>query len=405
MLTGWTARVCRLFAVGCAVALTATGCAFSGLNSLALPGIVGRGPGAGVYHVEIANVATLESNSPVMLNDVVVGSVGKMTVRNWRADVELSVRPGVVVPANAVATVGQTSVLGSLHFSLDPPLGQAPRGRLAPGARIPLSASSTYPSTEQTLSSLSVLLNAGQLGQIGDVIHNANAALSGREGQLRDLFTRLDTFAGTFDDQRDNIVATIRALDRFSGGLAARVDVLAEALDKVPRALEVLDRERPRITTALEKLGTFSDIATRLVHDAGGDLVKDLHNLDPTFRALADVGPELDAVLGSILFRPLTQSEIDRAVRGDYANGYLIVDLTVNRLKRDFALGTRFGQEGAPLVPAPGDPYYQRYTYDPLAAGVAPPPPDAAPPPDAPRNQPPPPAPTASATPVPGGHR
>ena len=56
---------------------------------------------------------TLESNSPVLISDVVVGSVGKMTVDNWHADVEISVKPDVVVPANAVATVGQTSLLGS----------------------------------------------------------------------------------------------------------------------------------------------------------------------------------------------------------------------------------------------------------------------------------------------------
>ncbi len=395
MASGLGARLRGLIAMASVVALTATGCAFSGLNSLPLPGTVGRGSGSSTYHLEIANVNTLESNSPVMLNDAVVGTVGKMTVMNWHADVELSVRAGVVVPANAVASVGQTSLLGSLHLSLDPPPGQAPKGRLTSGATIPLSNSLTYPSTEQTLSALSVVLNAGQLGQIGDVIHNLNAAFSGREGQVRDLLTRLDTFAGTFDDQRDNIVSTIVALDRFSGRLAAKDDVITEALRKVPPALEVLERERPRITTALEKLGTFSDLATRLVHDAGGDLVKNFQNLDPTIRALADVGPELDAVLASILFRPLNQSEIDRAVRGDYVNGYLEIDLTNPRLKRTLGLGTRWGQEGAPLVPAPGDPFYQRFTYDPVGAGVAPPPtagqpPNAAPPPEDP--------------PLPGGH-
>ena len=36
-----------------------------------------------------------------MIDDVVVGSVGKMTVDNWHADVEVSVKPDVVVPANA----------------------------------------------------------------------------------------------------------------------------------------------------------------------------------------------------------------------------------------------------------------------------------------------------------------
>ncbi|HZN78450.1 MAG TPA: MlaD family protein, partial [Mycobacterium sp.] len=99
--------------IGACLAVTMTGCSFEGLNSLPLPGAVGRGPDAVTYHVEIPNVSTMESNSPVMINDVVVGSVGKMTVRNWHADVEISVKPDVVVPANAVATVGQTSLLGS----------------------------------------------------------------------------------------------------------------------------------------------------------------------------------------------------------------------------------------------------------------------------------------------------
>ena len=157
---------------------------------------MGRGSDANIYHVELANVATLESNSPVMIDDVVVGSVGKMTVRDWHADVEISVKPDVVVPANAVATVGQTSLLGSMHLALNPPMGEQPNGQLQPGATIPLNQSSTYPSTEQTLSSLSVVVNGGGLGQIGDIIHNFSTALSGREADVRDLLTRLDNFVG-----------------------------------------------------------------------------------------------------------------------------------------------------------------------------------------------------------------
>src|ERR1700738_5475153 len=106
------------------IAVAATVCAFQCLNSLPLPGAVGRGSNAKIYHVEVANVGTLESNSPVMINDVVVGSVGKMTVQGWHANVEVSLRPDVVVPANAVAGGGRTSLLGSLHLQLNPPLGE-----------------------------------------------------------------------------------------------------------------------------------------------------------------------------------------------------------------------------------------------------------------------------------------
>ncbi len=267
-------RTRRVVAATCCVVVSATGCAFHGLNSLPLPGTVGRGAGANIYHVELANVSTLESNSPVMIDDVVVGSVGRMTVKGWHADVEISVKRDVVVPANAVASVGQTSLLGSMHLELNPPLGQPGIGRLQPGATIPLNRASAYPSTEQTLSSLSVVVNGGGLGQIGEIVRNFTAALSGREGAVRDLINRLDKFVGTLDQQRDNIVASIQALNGLSATFAAQRDVLTRALRKVPPALEVLIRERPRLTTALDKLRVFSDTATGLINDTQADLVK-----------------------------------------------------------------------------------------------------------------------------------
>jgi phospholipid/cholesterol/gamma-HCH transport system substrate-binding protein len=378
-MTGW-GRFRKVLIVGGAAALTVTGCAFQGLNSLPLPGAVGRGAGANIYHVEIANVGTLESNSPVMIDDVVVGSVGKMTVQGWHADVEISVKPDVVVPANAVATVGQTSLLGSMHLALNPPLGQAPSGRLAPGATIPLNKSSKYPSTEQTLASLSAVVNGGGLGQIGDIIHNFNAALSGHEGQVRDLLSRLDDFVGLLDEQHDNIIASIQELNRVASTFAAQRDTITQALQRIPPALDVLVKERPLITTALEKLGTFSDTGTRLINDTQADLVRNLQNLEPTLKALADVGPDLDVALAYAPIYPFSQSLIDRGARGDYMNLFAVLDITAPRLKRTLFLGTRWGQPNAPLTPAPGDPWYLNYTYDPLSVGVMPPPTGGVPP-------------------------
>ena len=79
--------------------VTVTGCAFQGINSLPLPGAVGRGGGAAIYHVELANLGTLESNSPVLIDDVVVGSVGKMRLHGWHIDVDVSLKPETIVPA------------------------------------------------------------------------------------------------------------------------------------------------------------------------------------------------------------------------------------------------------------------------------------------------------------------
>ena len=376
-------RTARLVALGCGVVLTASGCAFQGLNSLPLPGAVGRGSDANIYHVEVANVATLESNSPVMMGDVVIGSVGKMTVHNWNADVEVSVKPDVIVPANAVATVGQTSLLGSMHLALNPPIGQQAQGRLAPGSSVPLNQTSTYPSTEKTLASLSAAVNGGGLGQIDVLIHKFSTALTGREEDVRDLLIRLDNFVGVLDRQRANIVAAIQDLNRLAATFAGQHDVIERVIREVPPALDVLIKERPRITTALQKLGTFGDTATQLANDSTADLVTDLKNLEPTIKALADVGPDLPTALTYATTFPYSQALLDRAVRGDYMNLFAVIDLTIPRLKRTLFLGTRWGEQHAKLIPAPGDPYYLNYTYEPMNAPLAPPPPDQAAPPDA----------------------
>ena len=369
--------------------LTGTGCAFHGLNSLPLPGAVGRGPDADTYHVELANVITMESNSPVMIDDVVVGSVGPMTVKDWHADVQISVKHDLVIPANVEASIGQTSLLGSMHLELNPPLGQPGVGRLRPGATIPLSRSSTYPSTEQTLSSLSLIINGGGLSQIGEIIHNFSAALAGRGGAVRDLINRFDTFVGTLDQQRDNIVASIQALDQLGGTFAAQHDVITQALRKLPPALDVLIKERPRLTAALDGLRKFSNTATGLINDTQADLVRNLKNLEPTVKGLAEVGPEIDTALAALSVFPFTQNFVDRAVRGDYFNLHVVLDLTIPKLKSGLFLGTHWGQLGEQLIPAPGDPPYLQYTRDPLHGGFGPPP------------GPPPPGPPASPAGVP----
>ena len=377
-----TARIAvrRLLAIGCCVMLTGTGCAFHGLNSLPLPGAVGRGPDADTYHVELANVITMESNSPVMIDDVVVGSVGPMTVKDWHADVQISVKHDLVIPANVEASIGQTSLLGSMHLELNPPLGQPGVGRLRPGATIPLSRSSTYPSTEQTLSSLSLIINGGGLSQIGEIIHNFSAALAGRGGAVRDLINRFDTFVGTLDQQRDNIVASIQALDQLGGTFAAQHDVITRALREVPPALDVLIKERPRLTAALDGLRKFSNTATGLINDTQADLVRNLKNLEPTVKGLADVGPQIDTAIAALSVFPFTQNFVDRAVRGDYFNLHVILDLTIPKLKSGLFLGTHWGQLGEQLIPAPGDPPYLQYTRDPLHGGFGPRPGPQAPP-------------------------
>ena len=128
----------------------------------------------------------------------------------------------------------------------------------------------------------------------------------------------------------------------------------------------MLIKERPRLTAALDHLRTFSNTATGLINDTQADLVRNLKNLEPTIKGLADVGPDLDLALAAATVFPFTQNFVDRAVRGDYFNLHVDLDLTIPKLKGGLFLGTHWGQLDEQLIPAPGDPFYLQYTLDPL---------------------------------------
>jgi len=353
--------------------LAVTGCGAHGVNSLPLPGTEGRAAEATIVSVEIANVGTLTPNSPVMVDDVVVGSVRAIALDGWHALVEAAVRPDTEIPANAVATVGQTSLLGSTHLALNTPDGEQPTGRLESGARLPLNRASTYPSTEQTLASLSVVVNGGGLGRLGDIIAELNNALDGRQDQVVDLLTRLDGFMTVLADQRTDIVASIEALARLGETFAGQTDTLTRALDMLPPTLDLLLAERPALTDALERLRVFSDTATGVVTEISADLIADLRNLEPTLKAVADVGPLLNAGLAYATVYPYGQSVIDRAVRGDYINLHATVDLTIPRLQRELLQGTPWADPNAVIQAAVGDPGYAQQTNNPLGVGITPP--------------------------------
>jgi hypothetical protein len=178
--------------------------------------------------------------------------------------------------------------------------------------------------------------------------------LSGREPQIRELLTRLDNVVGVLDQQRDNIIATIQQLRRVAGTFAAQRDVIDRALTDIPPALDVLVRERPRLTTALSKLGQLSDTATRLVNDAGDDLVTNLKNLEPTIKALADVGPDLMTGVRFATAFPYGPTFADRVAKGRLHQPVRRFDITYPRLKRTLFLGTRWGDQDAKFIPAPG---------------------------------------------------
>ena len=197
----------RRLIAGLVLCLALSGCQWRGLNSLTLPGTTGGGEGSYTIQAQLPDVVTIQENSRVRVADLNVGNVTRIEVQDWHALVTMRINGDVQLPANSTAKVGQTSLLGSMHVELAPPADEPPEGRLPEGSLIPLSRAGMYPTTEQTLAAISLLLNGGGVGQVQDITTAFSTAFSGREADLRSLIEQLDLFIAYNNDQKDDIIA------------------------------------------------------------------------------------------------------------------------------------------------------------------------------------------------------
>lgn len=333
----------RKFTAGIGVgAIGLAGCGWQGVNSLPLPGTEGNGSGSFVVQAQLPDVTNIQPNSRVRVGDVTVGNVAKIERQGWHALVTMNLNGDVVLPANATAKIGQTSLLGTLHIELAVPMNSVPDGRLHNGSLIPLSNAGSYPSTEKTLAAVSMLFNGGGLGQVQDITEAFSTAFAGREHDLRSLMGQLDQFIGHLDGQKADIIAATDSLNALVGHLAEQKPVLDRAVQAIPDALAVLSERRDNLAEALDEFGKFSALTADTVNQSKDALVQELWNLQAVFESLANAGPALTRSLSLLSTFPWPKETITKWFRGDYANLTLVLDLTLSRLDSALFTGTRF---------------------------------------------------------------
>ena len=317
------------------------GCSFGGLNSLVMPGTAGHGGGAYSITVEMPDVATLPQNSPVMVDDVTVGSVSGISAEqradgSFYAAVKLALDKNVVLPANATATVAQTSLLGSMHIDLAPPKNKPATGRLKDGSKIAESNTGRYPTTEEVLSALGVVVNKGNLGSLEEITDETYQAVAGRQDQFVDLVPRLAELTGGLNRQVNDIIDAVDGLNRFSATLARDKDNLGRALDTLPEAIRVLNKNREHIVDAFAALKRLATVTSHILAKTKVDFAEDLKGLYSVVKSLNDNRKNFVTSLQLLLTFPFPNFGIKQAVRGDYLNVFTTFDLTLRRLGETF---------------------------------------------------------------------
>jgi len=326
--------------LGAAVALTSCS-SWRGIANVAMPGGPGSGPGSYTVYVQMPDTLALNTNSRVRVADVFVGTVRAIELKNWVATLTLRLDKGVGLPKNATAKIGLTSLLGSQHIELAPPPNPSPE-LLKDGDTIPLKNSSAYPTTEQTLASLAIILRGGGIPNLEVLQNEVYNIVNGRADQIRAFLGKLDTFTARLDEQREDITRAIDSTNRLLAYVGTRSDVLDRVLTEFPPLIKHFAAKQHLFINAVDAVGGLSQVADQYLSASRNDLHQDLLSLQCPLRELGRASPYLIRALKLILVRPFDIDAVPKSFRGDYFNLSLTLDLTMSAVDNAVLTGTGF---------------------------------------------------------------
>jgi phospholipid/cholesterol/gamma-HCH transport system substrate-binding protein len=307
-VSGRTRRAAALLAG----VLLLTGCGFRGAYSVSLPGGADTGEDPYSIEVEFLDVMDLVPQSGVRVADVPVGRVSSIELdqEGWTAVVTVTVNRDVELPANAVAAIQQSSLLGEKYVELAPPGDEEPRGRLDDDSRITLDRTNRNVEVEELLGALSLVLNGGGLAQLQTINRELGDALEGRTAEIKNTLGQLDTFIGGLDAQKEEINRALDRANELSATLADRTATIEQALDTIGPGLDVINEQRDLLVSMLEGLARLGDVGTRIINESAADTVEDLKLLQPILTQLAAAGPDLARSLELLLTYPFPDSSL-----------------------------------------------------------------------------------------------
>ena len=334
----WSRTAIRAVALlGIAVVLTSCG-GWRGIANVPLPGGPGTGSKKTTIYVQMPDTLALNVNSRVRVADVYVGRVRSIELKNWVATLTLDLQSDVKLPANTLAKIGQTSLLGSQHVQLDPPPN--PSGQLKSGDTIPLKNASAFPTTERVLASIATILSGGGIPNLEVIQTEVNNLLTGRADQIREFLGRLDTFTDNLNQQRNDITRAIDSTNRLLTIVADRNNTLDRVLTEFPPLIKHFADTRDLFADAVVSLGRISNAADAALAPTSDNLHTNLQNLQRPLKQLAKASPYLLGALRLLFTAPFSIENVPKVVRGDYINVSLNVDLTLSAIDNGILTGT-----------------------------------------------------------------
>ncbi|QBS39388.1 MCE family protein [Nocardia sp. CS682] len=277
---------------------------------LPMPGVSGE---TYTVHAIFEDALSLADQAKVRIGGSNVGVVTKISTKNFRAIVDLTISTDVDLPEGSTAELRQDTPLGEMFVAVSTPPPRPGAPLLRDGATLGLDRTSSAASAEQLLISISLLFNGGGVAALAELASELDAVVGGRGGQLSHLIAEMTGVVRSLNDNSARVDAVLAEFGTLAGSIEVRHAELGRVAGALPELLGTLAENNRAIGDLLTKVSATSAALGDYAETSGQHLADLLDNTRRLMGELAAAGDDLATMLDLVHTLRL---KLDTAVRG-----------------------------------------------------------------------------------------
>ncbi|WP_405485183.1 MCE family protein [Nocardia sp. NBC_00511] len=275
-----------------------TGCGVT-VEDLPLPR-PGVGSNGYTIHAIFGNALNLPASAHVKIGGSDVGEVTTISTRDFLADVQMSIRGDVQLPANATAELRQATPLGDVFVAITLPPRTPDQRLLRPGDTIAQQNTSAGASVEDLLLSVATLVNGGALNRIANVATELDSMVAGRGPVLSHLITEMTSVTTALNQRSDQFDGLLGQLNGVFAQFEQRRTELGAVADTVPGMIGAIADDNKKIGELLGKIAVTSGALGDFAQTSTNDLAALLDSTAKLTSSLARMGDNFAGTLDAL---------------------------------------------------------------------------------------------------------
>lgn len=272
------------------------------------------------------DVGDLVSGHSVQVADVRIGSVVDIELTDdFHAEVTMSIKDDIFIPAESQALLRTTSLLGEKFIELRPLDTDNPMAGtdLVDGDRI--AQTGEAPELEFVAERAVEILGSVVASDVATLVETGSVGFGGRGAELRSLVEDLSTVSGTLADQTDELVRIINALDGATATLANGSDDIDGLLVNLSETTTVLADNRDEAIEAIRQLTRLAQVQNDNVFEPYlAQVNTQIRQLDAV---LIEVDRNQQQVADLLIWLSRFADKVPKAVPGDFAQVFNLIEV------------------------------------------------------------------------------